>query len=60
MMEAPTATFTPDSTVGEAVESIRDLVKHAFVTYLFVVDSGGHLVAAWGMFLGLATLIITR
>ena len=44
MMEAPTATFTPDSTVGEAVESIRDLVKHAFVTYLFVVDAGGHLV----------------
>jgi magnesium transporter len=44
MMEAPTATFTPDGTVGEAVESIRDLVKHAFVTYLFVVDAGGHLV----------------
>ena len=44
MMEAPTATFMPDSTVGEAVESIRDLVKHAFVTYLFVVDAGGHLV----------------
>jgi magnesium transporter len=44
MMEAPTATFTPDGTVGEAVESIRDLVKHAFVTYVFVVDSGGHLV----------------
>ena len=44
MMEEPTATFTPDGTVGEAVESIRDLVKHAFVTYLFVVDAGGHLV----------------
>lgn len=44
MMEEPTATFTPDGTVGAAVESIRDLVKHAFVTYLFVVDAGGHLV----------------
>jgi len=44
MMEEPTATFTPDGTVGEAVESIRDLVKHAFVTYLFVVDAGGRLV----------------
>ena len=44
MMEEPTATFTPDGTVGEAVESIRDLVKHAFVTYGFVVDAGGHLV----------------
>jgi magnesium transporter len=44
MMEEPTATFSPEGTVGEAVESIRDLVKHAFVTYLFVVDSGGRLV----------------
>jgi magnesium transporter len=44
MMEAPTATFAPDGTVGEAVETIRDLVKHAFVTYLFVVDPAGRLV----------------
>lgn len=44
MMEAPTATFTPDATVEEAVETIRDLVKHAFVTYGFVVDAGGRLV----------------
>ena len=32
MMEEPTATFPPDATVGEAVETIRDLVKRAFVT----------------------------
>ncbi len=44
MMEAPTATFPPEATVGEAVETIRDLVKRAFVTYGFVVDAGGHLV----------------
>ena len=44
MMEAPTATFPPDATVGEAVETIRDLVKHAFVTYGFVVDADGKLV----------------
>jgi magnesium transporter len=44
MMEEPTATFTPDGTVGAAVESIRFLVKRAFVTYGFVVDAGGHLV----------------
>jgi magnesium transporter len=44
MMEEPTATFLPDATVGEAVESIRDLVKRAFVTYGFVVDPGGRLV----------------
>jgi magnesium transporter len=31
-------------TVREAVESIRDLVKRAFVTYGFVVDAAGRLV----------------
>lgn len=44
MMEEPTAIFTPDGTVGAAVESIRDLVKRAFVTYGFVVDEVGRLV----------------
>jgi magnesium transporter len=44
MMEAPTAIFAPDGTVGAAVESIRDLVKRAFVTYGFVVDAAGRLV----------------
>lgn len=43
MMEAPTATFAPDVTVESAIESIRDLVKRAFVTYGFVVDAGGRL-----------------
>src|SRR4028119_1774767 len=38
MMEAPTATFAPEVTVGEAVESIRELVKRTFVTYGFVTD----------------------
>ena len=44
MMEPATAIFSPDVTVGSAVESIRELVKHTFVTYGFVVDAGGHLV----------------
>jgi magnesium transporter len=44
MMESPTATFTPDVTVGAAIESIRELVKRAFVTYGFVVDPVGRLV----------------
>jgi magnesium transporter len=44
MMEPATAIFSPDVTVGSAVESIRELVKHTFVTYGFVVDAEGHLV----------------
>ncbi len=43
MMEAPTATFAPEVRVGEAVESIRELVKRTFVTYGFVVDPNGRL-----------------
>ena len=43
MMEAPTATFGPDVTVGQAVESIRELVKRTFVTYGWIVDASGHL-----------------
>jgi magnesium transporter len=43
MMEAPTATFAPEVTVGAAVESIRELVKRTFVTYGFVVDPEGRL-----------------
>jgi len=44
MMEPATAIFSPDVTVGAAVESIRELVRHVFVTYGFVVDAGGKLV----------------
>lgn len=43
MMEAPTATFAPEVTVGAAVESIRELVKRTFVTYGFVVDETNRL-----------------
>ena len=43
MMEAATATFGPDVTVGQAVESIRELVKRTFVTYGWIVDGSGHL-----------------
>ena len=39
MMEPATAIFSPDVTVGAAIESIRELVKRAFVTYGFVVDA---------------------
>lgn len=40
MMESARAVFRPDQKVGEAVEQLRNLVKHAFVTYSFVQDGG--------------------
>jgi magnesium transporter len=44
LMEAPLAVFLPDMTVGEAIEALRELVRHALVTYLYVVDAEGTLV----------------
>ncbi len=44
LMEAPTAVFPPALTVAEAVEELRELVKHVFVTYAFIADGNGRLV----------------
>ena len=44
LMDPPIGVFSPDRTVGEAVEELRELVKGAFITYAFVVDAQGVLV----------------
>lgn len=43
MMEPPLAMFLPETTVGEAVENLRALVKTAFITYAYVTDPAGKL-----------------
>ena len=43
LMEAPLAVFSPDMTVGDAIEALRPLVRTAFVTYVYVVDADGRL-----------------
>jgi magnesium transporter len=43
LMEAPLSVFRPEMTVGQAIEALRPLVRTAFVTYVYVVDSDGHL-----------------
>ena len=43
LMEMPIGLFGPRRTVAETVEELRELVKRAFVTYLFVVDDKGVL-----------------
>ena len=43
LMEAPLAVFRPEMTVGEAIEALRPLVRTAFVTYVYVIDSAGRL-----------------
>ncbi len=43
LMEPVVATFPPGTTVGEAVERLRHLVKRAFITYGYVVDERNRL-----------------
>lgn len=44
LMDPPVAVFASTTTVGEAVDELRTIVKRAFVTYLFVADPAGRLV----------------
>jgi magnesium transporter len=38
MMEPVYAEFPPHATVGQAIDALRELVKHAFITYIYIVD----------------------
>lgn len=49
IMDPPLAVFPPDLTVAEATEQLRELVRKAFVTYLFVIDSEGRLIGVVAM-----------
>jgi magnesium transporter len=39
MMEPVVADFPPDTAVGEAIEALREIVKTALVTYIWVLDT---------------------
>jgi magnesium transporter len=43
LMEPPLAVFSPEMTVGDAIEALRPVVRAAFVTYVYVVDPQGKL-----------------
>ncbi len=43
MMEPVVAAYPPEHTVGETIESLRELVKMAFITYIYVVDRSERL-----------------
>ena len=44
LMEPPLAVFSPEMTVGDAIEALRPVVRAAFVTYVYVADPEGRLV----------------
>ena len=43
MMEPIYAAFPPQASVGEAIEALHEMVKLAFITYIYVVDEDGRL-----------------
>ena len=43
MMEPVIAAYPPEHSVGETIESLRELVKTAFITYIYVLDRGERL-----------------
>jgi magnesium transporter len=43
MMEPVVAAFPPDQSVGDAVDALHEMVKTAFITYVWVVDAHEHL-----------------
>jgi magnesium transporter len=44
LMERALAVFGPERTVHDAVEALRDVIRNAFVVYVFVVDADARLV----------------
>ena len=44
LMEPPLAVFLPTQTIEEAIETLREEVKHAFITYAWVLEADGKLV----------------
>jgi magnesium transporter len=43
MMEPVIGSYPPEESVGETIESLRELVKMAFITYIYVVDRSERL-----------------
>jgi magnesium transporter len=43
LMELPVGIFSDETTVADAIETLREIVKKAFITYLYVVDPDGKL-----------------
>ena len=44
LMDPPVGVYSPERTVGEVIEDLRELVKGAFITYAFVTDAAESLV----------------
>lgn len=43
LMDPPTALFTAQTSVAQAIETLRELVKKEFITYAYIIDGKGQL-----------------
>lgn len=43
MMDPVYAEFPPQATVGQAIDTLREIVKQAFITYIYIVDDDERL-----------------
>jgi magnesium transporter len=43
LMDPPVGVFAPETTVAEAIKALREQVRTAFITYLYVADPAGKL-----------------
>jgi magnesium transporter len=43
LMELPVGTFPADTSIADAIEALREIVKKTFITYLYVTDPDGKL-----------------
>lgn len=43
LMELPAGVFAPETPIVDAIETLREIVKKTFITYLYVVDPAGKL-----------------
>lgn len=44
LMEPPPAVFHANATVAQVIETLRPIVSHTLITYVFVIDDAGHLI----------------
>jgi magnesium transporter len=45
LLESPRAVFRPETTVGEAIDRLREMVRSSLITYGFVTDHEGKLIS---------------
>lgn len=43
LVEPVSAAYPPEQTVGDTIEALRERVRSAFITYVYVVDASGRL-----------------